>query len=143
MEELGNQYIKRTQKDYSMSFKLAVIAEVESGAITNRGAMRKYGIQGHGTITEWHRKYCNFDPDNRLQVKAMQSPQQKIKELEQKLRQLERQNKFLEEELVRSEDKAAILDKVIELAEKEYHIPVRKNSYPDQSEASTKRSRKR
>lgn len=142
MKEKVNQYIKRTQKDYDMSFKLSVIEEVDSGAITIRGAMRKYGIQGHGTITEWRRKYGNFDPDNRSQSKTMQSPQQRIKELEQKLRQLERQNKFLEEELIRTEDKAAILDKVIELAEKEYRISVRKNFYPDQSKASTKKTRK-
>ncbi len=40
-------YVKRTQRDYPMSFKLAVVREVESGEITNNGAMRKYSIQGH------------------------------------------------------------------------------------------------
>jgi hypothetical protein len=33
----------------------------------------------------------------------------------------------LEERLVESEDKAVILDKIIELAEVEYVIPIRKN----------------
>ena len=69
----------------------------------------------------------------------MQSPEQKIKGLEQKVRLLERQNEFLEDQLSRSEDKAAILDKVIELAEKEYLISIRKNSLPDQSAVSTKK----
>lgn len=55
-KDLKSLYIKRTQKDYSLSFKLAVVREVESGAISNNGAMRKYGIQGHGTILEWRRK---------------------------------------------------------------------------------------
>ena len=68
----------------------------------------------------------------------MQTPQQKIAELEQKLRQLERQNKFLEEQLVDIEDKAGILDKIIELAEKEYHLPIRKNYNPGQSENMAK-----
>ena len=45
-------YVKRTQRDYPMSFKLVVVREVESGSITNNGVMRKYSIQGHGTIVE-------------------------------------------------------------------------------------------
>jgi transposase len=142
MKEPKTQYQKRSQKDYSLSFKMAVVQEVESGSIGNRAAMRKYGIQGHGTITEWRRKYGIFDIDNSTQLKSMQSPEQKIKELEQKIRQLERQNQFLEDELTRSEDKAIILDKVIELAEKEYLISIRKNSLPDQSKAFTKKTKK-
>jgi transposase-like protein len=140
MKSNKNQYLKRSQKDYSLSFKLAVVKEVESGSIGNRAAMRKYGIQGHGTITEWRRKYGIFDIDNSTQKKAMQSPEQKIKELEQRIRQLERENLFLGERLTESEDKAAILDKVIELAEQEYIIPIRKNSLPDQSKTSTRKA---
>lgn len=142
MKAIKTEYLKRSQKDYSLSFKLAVVREVESGEIGNRAAMRKYGIQGHGTITEWRRKYGIFDNDHSIQIKSMQSPEQKIKELEQKVRQLERQNQFLEEQLTQTEDKAAILDKVIELAEKEYLIPIRKNSCPDQSKQSTKKAKR-
>lgn len=143
MEQFKNQYVKRSQKDYSLSFKLAVVQEVESGSIGNRAAMLKYGIQGHGTITEWRRKYGTFDIDNRSQYKAMQTPEQKIKELEEKLKRAERHNQYLEARLTESEDKAAILDKLIDLAETEYLIPVRKNSFPDQSNISAKTSKKR
>jgi len=138
MECINNHYLKRSQKDYSLSFKLAVVSEVESGSIGNRAAMRKYGIQGHGTITEWRRKYGIFDLENISQIKVMQTPEQKIKGLEQRVRQLERQNQFLEQQLTASEDKASILDRLIELAEKEYVIPIRKNSFPDQSKVSAK-----
>jgi predicted RNase H-like nuclease (RuvC/YqgF family) len=72
----------------------------------------------------------------------MQSPEQKIKALEQQVRQLERENQFLEQQLTETEDKAAILDKLIELAEREYVIPIRKNSYPDQSKVSAKKVKK-
>ena len=143
MKRFNNQYVKRSQKDYSLSFKLAVVQEVESGSIGNRAAMRKYGIQGHGTITEWRRKYGTFDIDNSSQHKAMQTPEQKIKELEEKLKRVERHNQYLETRLTESEDKAAILDKLIDLAEAEYLIPVRKNSFPDQSNISVKRTKKR
>jgi hypothetical protein len=64
---------------------------------------------------------------------GLKSPQQRIKELEQKLRLLEHQNNFLSEQLIETEDKAAIPDKLIDLAEAEYLLPVRKNSLPDQS----------
>lgn len=143
MDQFKNQYVKRSQKDYSLSFKLAVVQEVESGSIGNRAAMRKYGIQGHGTITEWRRKYGTFDIDNRSQHKSMQTPEQKIKELEEKLKRVERHNQYLEARLTESEDKAAILDKLIDLAETEYLIPVRKNSFPDQSNISAKKTKKR
>ena len=136
-------YTKRSQKDYSMSFKIAVVREVEQGLIGSRAAMRKYGIQGHGTITEWRRKYGTFDVDHVSSTQIMKTPQQKIQELEQKLRLLERQNKFLEEQLVESDEKAAILDKLIDLAEKEYIIPIRKNFCPDQSKREAKKTSNR
>lgn len=50
-------YIKRTQKDYSMAFKLAVVAEVEAGAMTYKQAQKQYGIQGRSTVLVWLRKY--------------------------------------------------------------------------------------
>lgn len=72
----------------------------------------------------------------------MKTPQQRIKELEQQVRRLKHEKEFLEEQLIRTEDKAAVLDKVIELAEQEYLIPIRKNSSPDQSKKSTKKGKK-
>lgn len=141
MNKLKNQYVKRTQKDYSMSFKLAVVKEVESGEISTKAAMRKYGIQSHGTILNWRRKFGTFDLKNSSNSIFMKTPQQRIQELEQKLRLLESKNDFLEEQLMKAEDKAYILDKIIDLAEKEYMLPVRKNFLPDQSKKSAKREK--
>ena len=44
------QYIKRTQKDYTTAFKLAVVKEVESGELGIKAAAGKYGIQAHSTV---------------------------------------------------------------------------------------------
>ena len=127
MEEKSNcLYVKHTQRDYPMSFKLAVVREVESGAITNNGAMRKYGIQGHATINEWRRKFGNFEVGKTVTTNFMKSPQQKISELEHKVRLLEQQNTFLQQELEDATDKAGILDKIIEIAAEELHLPIRK-----------------
>jgi hypothetical protein len=44
---------KRTQKDYTLAFKLQVVEEVESGLLSQNEAQRKYGIQGNATILVW------------------------------------------------------------------------------------------
>ncbi|MHA6249537.1 transposase [Pontibacter sp. CAU 1760] len=40
---------KRTQRDYTLGFKLQVVAEVERGDLTYKQAQGKYGIQGRST----------------------------------------------------------------------------------------------
>ncbi len=142
-DKIKSLYIKRTQKDYSLSFKLSVVQEVESGSIGICAAARKYGIQSHGTITEWRRKYGTFDRSYQTNSRMSKTPQQKIFELEQKVRLLEKEKIFLEQEMINASDKANILDRLILLAEQEYGIKVRKNSLPEQSEATPKNSRKR
>jgi len=49
-------YVKRTQKDYSVSFKLQVVQEMELGELNRTEAFLKYGIQAKSTIREWLRK---------------------------------------------------------------------------------------
>lgn len=142
-DDIKSLYIKRTQKDYSLSFKLSVVREVERGLIGVRAAARKYGIQGHGTITEWRRKYGTFDKDYQTNSPMSKTPQQKIFELEQKVRLLKKEKAFLEQEMINASDKANILDRLILLAEQEYGIKVRKNSLPEQSETTPKSSKKR
>lgn len=142
-EDYKSLYYKRTQRDYSMSFKLSVVREVESGFIGVKAAMRKYGIQGHGTITEWRRKYGSFEKDFQTPSIMTKTPQQKIFELEQKVRLLEKEKALLEQEMINAVDKANILDRLVHLAEQEYSIRIRKNSLPGQSESTPKSSKKR
>jgi transposase-like protein len=37
-------WIKRTQRDYTMAFKLAVVEQIEKGEITYKEAQSRYGI---------------------------------------------------------------------------------------------------
>ncbi|WP_336838041.1 helix-turn-helix domain-containing protein, partial [Sphingobacterium siyangense] len=60
MEE-GTNYVKRTQRDYTLTLKLNVIKEIESGKLTLSQAQKQYGIQGDSTIRNWLKKYGNFD----------------------------------------------------------------------------------
>ncbi|PIF06227.1 MAG: transposase, partial [Draconibacterium sp.] len=100
-----NRYRKRTQKDYSMNFKLSVVQEVEKGQLTYQQAQKKYGIQGKSTVLEWLRKYGNFDWDNQTpySMSKYKSPEQKLLELEQKNRLLEKQNKRLKHQVEQSD----------------------------------------
>lgn len=128
----NSSYKKRTQKDYTMQFKLSVVEEVEKGHLTYRQAQSKYGIQGRSTVLVWLRKYGNFDWDNQTpySMSKHKTPEQKILELEQKLKSLEKQNNRLKMQVEDSDKKAIIFDMMIDLAEKEYNIPIRKNSKP-------------
>jgi len=42
--------VKRTQKDYSMSFKLQIVKEIEQGKILISQIKKDYGIQSRSTI---------------------------------------------------------------------------------------------
>lgn len=44
MKEISN-YLKRTQKDYSMSFKLQIAQAIEQGQLKATQAIKKYGIK--------------------------------------------------------------------------------------------------
>lgn len=132
MEEKDYQYLKRSQKDYSMSFKLSVVSEVERGEVSVTGAQKKYGIQGKGTVINWLRKYGTFDWENQTPSNMPKSKDQKVLELEQKIKLLEKQKAFYKKQAENSDKKAIFFDMMIDMAEKEFNIPIRKNSLPEQ-----------
>jgi transposase-like protein len=138
-KELKTSYVKRTQRDYTMSFKLGVVNEVETGVLSVTGAKRKYGIQGRSTVLNWLRKYGSFDWENQTPSNMPKPPEQKILELEQKVKLLEKQKKLLERQVEQADKKSIIFDMMIDIAEKEYNIPIRKNSLPGQSTDSEKK----
>ena len=127
------EYVKRTQKDYSMSFKLQVVQEVERGELGIKAASHKYGIQGDATVRTWLRKYGNFDWENQTPSNMPKTQEQKLLELEQKIKLLKKQKAFLEKQVETADKKAIIFDMMIDLAEKEFNIPIRKKCSPGQS----------
>jgi transposase len=85
---------KRTQKDYSLAFKLQVVDEVEKGLLNQDQAQRKYGIQGNSTILVWLRKHGSLNWSSKTKV-AKPSPNKKIRELEKKIKRLEAEKEIL------------------------------------------------
>lgn len=141
-EKSKNEYVKRTQKDYSMSFKLKVVQEVERGEVSVRGAKRKYGIQSNITVINWLRKYGTFDWENQTPSNMPKTQEQKLLELEQKVKLLEKQKALLEHQVETADKKAIIFDMMISIAEKEFNIPIRKKYSPEQSISIEKKHKK-
>lgn len=136
------QYVKRTQRDYSYAFKIQVIGEVETGLIGIKAAQRKYGIQGDATVRTWLRKYGSLDWENKSHLTLEKSPEQKLLELEAKVRLLEKQKASLEKKLEETDKKVIIFDMMIDIAEEELNIPIRKKSLPQQLIDSRRKKKK-
>jgi transposase len=128
-----NRYVKRTQKDYPMTFKLQIVQEIEQGKLSIIQVKKNYGIQSRSTVVQWLRKFGNFDWENQTPLNMPKSPEQKIMELELQVKLLEKQKAFLEQQAFVADKKSIIFDMMINLAEKEYQIDIRKNSSPEQS----------
>lgn len=98
---------KRTQKDYSIAFKLGVVEQVERGELTYKQAQDKYGIQGCSTVLIWLRKHGRLDWSKGTPVfltrgfamtksTSLRSPELRIKELEQQLAESQLKAQFFE-----------------------------------------------
>ncbi|WP_409449598.1 MULTISPECIES: IS3 family transposase [Acinetobacter] len=100
-----NTIVKRTQRDYSLAFKLSVVDQIEKGEMTYKQAQSRYGIQGRSTVLVWLRKHCKLDWSKGmplpLGVQPMSNPlpltpEQRIKELERQLVETQRKAEFFE-----------------------------------------------
>ncbi|WP_099992621.1 IS3 family transposase [Aeromonas salmonicida] len=100
------QGVKRTQRDYSLTFKLALVEQIEKGELTYKQAQARYGIQGRSTVLVWLRKHGRQDWSQGASVRAgrsitmpdhdNQTPEQRIKELEQQLALMSQKAQFFE-----------------------------------------------
>lgn len=122
---------KRTQKDYSLSFKLQLVQEIEQGELTKTQAKLKYGIQGDSTVSKWLQKYGTFDWEHQTIKTMSKTPEQRILELEAKVKLLEKQKARAEHLAERADKKVIIFDMLVDMAEKEYDIQIRKNYKPE------------
>ncbi len=87
---------RKSQRDYTLAFKLSVVDQVEKGEMTYKQAQARYGIQGRSTVLVWLRKHGTQDWHNmglrkNLHLAMTQeplplTPEQRIKELEKQLK---------------------------------------------------------
>ncbi len=88
-------FIKKTQKDYSLAFKLQVINEIEKGELSYKQSQKKYGIQGRSTVLVWLRKHGTLDWKSKQPMKSKRPPRSQISELEKKIKRLEAEKEIL------------------------------------------------
>jgi transposase-like protein len=124
---------KRTQRDYTLAFKLAVVDEVEKGELTYKQAQQRYGIQGRSTVLTWLRKHGRQDWSRLVDSTHRRSdpvskpaqpptPEQRIKELETQLKQ--------------ANEKAQLFEAMLEVIRKEYGVKLPKKRSGESSSKS-------
>lgn len=121
MKTSKNNEKKRTQRDYNLGFKLAVVAQVEKGERTYKQVQEAYGIQGRSTVLVWLRN-GTLDwskPIHQLMPRSKETPSQRIKRLE----------KELSDEKLKNE----ILNGMIDLSDQQFGTAIRKKFSPKQS----------
>ena len=98
METSNRPHKKRTQRDYTLAFKLSVVDQVEKGEMTYKQAQQQYGIQGRSTVLVWLRKHgtLNWHLPSEHSMKK-ETPEQKIKRLERQIQDHEDYAYLLEE----------------------------------------------
>nr|WP_228122006.1 IS3 family transposase [Variovorax paradoxus] len=118
--------VKRTQRDYTLAFKLSVVDQVEKGELTYKQAQARYGIQGRSTVLVWLRKHgrqnwgwASSGLPMPVPIKKPSSaptapltPEQKIKALEVQLRE--------------ANEKAQLFEAVIDVLKKDYGVRIKK-----------------
>ena len=115
---------KRTQRDYSLAFKLQVVDEVEKGLLTWKQSQKKYGIQGRSTVLVWLRKHGTLDWTSKIPMKKKAPPKTQISQLEAKIKRLEAEKE--------------ILNRAIDIADDLYKTDIRKKYLPLSQQASEK-----
>lgn len=120
MNEHERQGTRRSQRDYSLAFKLQVVSEVEKGELSYKQAQRKYGIQGRSTVLVWIRKHSILDWKELPVMSHKKTPDQRIKELETLL--------------AKEKEKVHVLNVAIDIADDMLKTDIRKKYLPKQSE---------
>jgi transposase-like protein len=113
---------KRSQRDYTLTFKLSVVDQVEKGEMTYKQAQSRYGIQGRSTVLIWLRKHGRMDwhklspslrKDDQMKDQTLPlTPDQRIKELEVQLKE--------------ANEKARLFEAMLDVIKNEYGIRIPK-----------------
>ena len=110
--------IKRTQKDYTLAFKLAVVEQVEKGELTYKEAQHRYGIQGRSTVLVWMLKHGRQGWGIQASSAAMPRDTTPIPPTP------EQQIKALQVQLKEANEKAQLFEAVLDVLKKDYGVRV-------------------
>lgn len=133
-------YKRRTPQVYSEEFRWKVVQEVLSGELTQAEAKRKYNIRSNGAILYWMRKFSGVENYRESRLLFVQE-KEVIKR--DKLTKEQKRIKELEAALKKEKNKSLLYETIIEIAEEEYGIPIRKKSGAEQLEDLKKKRAKK
>lgn len=131
---------KRKIKFYSDDFKRRVVEDVLSGKMGKEEARIVYGIKGNSAILSWIRK---FGFDNNIYMKTDETEESVKMNETINLTVAERRIKELEADLKRERIRADLWQKMVDLAEEQFEIDIRKKfgaklSIPSKSKKGSK-----
>ena len=119
-EDVEEKHVKRTQKDYTLDFKLRVVRELETSHISMNAISRKYGIQGESTVSRWLEKYGARDADGNVAALMFRK--------KRPLSGLEQRNLVLEHELSLLKGyKEAFYEVLLNMLERGYRVEIYKD----------------
>ena len=111
--------MRQKVNQFSDEIKIQVVQAYLSGNFTQKDLMLKYNIRGKQCINNWIRKFVVEEPTNQTpmakQVKSNESESSRDLKI-----------KRLEEELKREQFKTKALNTMIDIAERELKIDIRK-----------------
>ncbi len=128
--------LKRLRKTrrYSEAFKRQLVTDFESGQYSVLELERLHGV-GSRTLYKWIYKFSTFNEKGYRIVEMKDSSSKKVRELEQKIKELERA-------VGQKQIKIDYLEKMMEIAQEEYNIDIKKNYNTSQSTGSGKTNKK-
>lgn len=113
----------RKNQSFSEDFKREVAMEVIAGKMNKETARRIYGIKGKSAVNDWVRNYSNIENAtnaNDVLLRAM-TPQER-----EEFEMLKRKIALLEEQLKNETHRSGLYKTMIEIAETQLNIPIRK-----------------
>jgi len=116
--------MRRKRKSYPDDFKLKVVQEYLNTDISYAAIQEKYGLNGNSYLSNWMRKFDLKKPTQ--QQLKLQQAMSKEKGKTQRERELEEKLHKLEQELEHERLRTLALDTLIDVAERDLKISIRK-----------------
>lgn len=113
--------IRRSQRDYSLAFKLSVVNQIERGELTYRQAQDRYGIQGSSTVLKWLRRHGRQDWSGG----ASSPPKSTVPQIGlAKPLTPEQQIKALQVQLREANEKAQLFEAIVDVLKEDYGVRI-------------------
>lgn len=120
---------------YEETFKLEVVKYYFDTGEDRKKTLEKYNID-HSCLRDWLKRYDNRRKVVTLLSKIEEEMAQKFKQLPTEASEAQKEYEKLQRELELEKLKSAALSQMIDLAEAEFNLPIRKNLVPNSDDAT-------